>query len=106
MVVRRAALIQYAERSGTKRSAGDSHGACSAQTASDGARSLAPGPGLSHGAVWARARGGTVREAGGEKQSEPGKVFRGPLQTASGGIGDPTVRLRLLGACVCVRLSA
>lgn len=78
MVVRRTPLIQYAVRSGTKRSAGDSHGACSAQTASDGARSLAPGLGPSHGADAAWAREDTVRGAGGEKQSELGKVVRGP----------------------------
>lgn len=48
--------------------------------------SLAPGPGLSHGAVWASAREGTVREAGGEKQSEPGKVFEGRLRLLRGGL--------------------
>lgn len=83
--MRRTPLIQYAVRSGTKRSAGGSHGAGSAQTASDGARSLAPGLGPSHGAGERMREGDTVRGTGGEKQSEPGKVDRGPHQTASGG---------------------
>lgn len=41
-------------------------------------RSLAPGLGPSHGADAAWAREDTVRGAGGEKQSELGKVVRGP----------------------------
>jgi hypothetical protein len=75
MVVRRQPLIQYGVRRGTKRSEGDSHGAGGGQTASDGARSLAPGLGPSHGTDKVRARECTVREAGGEKQREPGKSY-------------------------------
>lgn len=80
MVVRRAALIQYAERSGTKRSAGGSHGAGGAQTASETARSLAPALGSSHGAG-GRGREGIQCEglaANAERAWEK-------LQTASGG---------------------
>lgn len=86
MVVRRAPLIQYAERSGTKRSAGDPHGAGSAITASDGARSLAPGLGPSHGAG-GRGREGTQCEGlAAKSRASLEKCFEGRIRLLRGGL--------------------
>ncbi|KAK4081130.1 uncharacterized protein Triagg1_2662 [Trichoderma aggressivum f. europaeum] len=134
MVVRRRELIQYGERTGRKRSVAVeavwgaiSHGReLRKSRVGFGARSLVsrcPGwPWLAlsgavlalglvppHGTDKARARDCTVRGDGGEKQKVAEKSYSSAHKIDGllrGGIGDPTMRHRLAGACVCVSLGA